>query len=52
MLSSFARDDRQALQVYKDTLAYDDKNTEVGWLVISLLVLVLLDRINNLWAQL
>ncbi|KAI2804077.1 Tetratricopeptide repeat protein 21B [Blomia tropicalis] len=29
LLSTYSRDDRQALQVYKDTLAYDDKNTEI-----------------------
>lgn len=29
LLSTFSRDDRQALQVYKDSLAFDDRNTEV-----------------------
>ena len=29
LLSKHTNDDRQALQIFKDTLAYDDKNTEV-----------------------
>lgn len=30
LVSSLSKNDRQALQIYKDALTYDEKNTEVG----------------------